>query len=316
MTKVYSLDEIMAVLPQVDVIGEIARGFQAYSNGRVTVPSVAELLFPENHGELHIKYGAIRGDDVFVIKVATGFFNNPQIGLPPFGGCMLVLSQNTGAVEAVLLEAGELTNHRTAAAGAVAAQYLAPSNTRCIGIVGSGVQARLQTDYLRKVTDCRKLTLWARNPGKAQEAANDIAAMGYSVSLSPDITSLCAASNLIVTTTPSKKPLITADMVSPGTHITAMGSDSPDKRELTTSLLDKADLVVADSLSQCLTQGEIHHAVQAGAINQADITELGRIITDPLVGRIDDSQITIADLTGVAVQDIAIAKAMLAKLKL
>ena len=316
MTKVYSLDEIMAVLPQVDVIGEIARGFQAYSNGRVTVPSVAELLFPENHGELHIKYGAIRGDDVFVIKVATGFFNNPQIGLPPFGGCMLVLSQNTGAVEAVLLEAGELTNHRTAAAGAVAAQYLAPSNTRCIGIVGSGVQARLQTDYLRKVTDCRKLTLWARNPGKAQEAANDIAAMGYSVSLSPDITSLCAASNLIVTTTPSKKPLITADMVSPGTHITAMGSDSPDKRELATSLLDKADLVVADSLSQCLTQGEIHHAVQAGAINQADITELGRIITDPLVGRIDDSQITIADLTGVAVQDIAIAKAMLAKLKL
>ncbi len=314
MTKVFSLDDIMAVLPHVDVIGEIARGFQAYSDGRVTVPPVAELLFPDDHGELHIKYGAIRGDDVFVIKVATGFFNNPQVGLPPFGGCMLVLSQKTGAVEAVLLEAGELTNHRTAAAGAVAAQYLAPSDTRCIGIVGSGIQTRLQADYLRKVTDCRKLTLWARNPGKAQEAADDIAAMGYSVGLSPDVASLCAASNLIVTTTPSKKPLITADMISPGTHITAMGSDSPDKCELAPDLLKKADLVVADSLSQCITQGEIHHAVGAGTINEADITELGQIIADPSLGRTNDSQITIADLTGVAVQDIAIAKAVMAKL--
>jgi len=314
MTKVYSLDEIMAVLPQVDVVGEIAQGFHAYSDGRVTVPPVAELLFPDNHGELHIKYGAIRGDDVFVIKVATGFFNNPHAGLPPFGGCMLVLSQKTGAVEAVLLEAGELTNHRTAAAGAVAAQYLAPSDMQSIGIVGSGVQARLQADYLRKVTDCRKLTLWARRLGKAQEAADDIAAMGYSVSLSPDVRSLCAVSDLIVTTTPSKEPLITADMISSGTHITAMGADSPDKRELSTSLLAKADLVVADSLSQCLTQGEIHHAVEAGAVNETGIVELGHIIADPSAGRISDSQITIADLTGVAVQDIAIAKAVMAKL--
>jgi len=314
MTKVYSFSEIMAVLPQVDVIGEIARGFQAYSDGRVTVPPVAELLFPEDHGELHIKYGAIRGDDVFVIKVATGFFNNPQVGLPPFGGCMLVLSQKTGAVESVLLEAGELTNHRTAAAGAVAAQYLAPSDTHCIGIVGSGVQARLQADYLRKVTDCRKLTLWARSDGKAQEAANDISAMGYDVSLSSDVGSLCAASNLIVTTTPSKQPLVTADMISPGTHITAMGADSPDKRELSADLLAKADLVVADSLSQCLTQGEIHHAVAAGVLRETDIIELGHIIADPSAGRTDDNQITIADLTGVAVQDIAVAKAVMAKL--
>lgn len=314
MTKVYSLDEIMAVLPQVDVIGEMARGFQAYSDGRVTVPPVAELLFPEDHGELHIKYGAIRGDDVFVIKVATGFFNNPQIGLPPFGGCMLILSQKTGAVESVLLEAGELTNHRTAAAGAVAAQYLAPSDTHCIGIVGSGVQARLQADYLRKVTDCRKLTLWARDSDKAQEAADDISAMGYDVSLSLDVGSLCAASNLIVTTTPSKKPLITADMIKPGTHITAMGADSPDKRELSTDLLARADLVVADSLSQCLTQGEIHHAADAGNLNQDNTIELGSVVANPSAGRANDTQITIADLTGVAVQDIAIAKAVMVKL--
>ena len=314
MTKVYSLDDILAVLPQVDVVREIAAGFQAYSDGNVTVPPVAELLFPDDHGELHIKYGAIRGDDVFVIKVATGFFNNPLAGLPPFGGCMLVLSQRTGAVEAVLLEAGELTNHRTAAAGAVAARYLAPSNIRCIGIVGSGVQARLQADYLRKVTDCRKLTLWARSPEKAKKAADDIAAMGYSVTLSPDMPNLCAVSNLIVTTTPSREPLITADMIKPGTHITAMGSDSPDKCELAPTVLASADLVVADSLSQCRSQGEIHHALKSEMLGEDEILELGHIIANPAVGRVDDGQITIADLTGVAVQDIAIAKAIMAEL--
>lgn len=314
MTKVYSLDEILAVLPEVDVVDEIAEGFRAYSNGNVTVPPVAELLFPDDHGELHIKYGAIKGDDVFVIKIATGFFNNPKINLPPFGGCMLVLSQKTGAVEAVLLEAGELTNHRTAAAGAVAARYLAPKDIHGIGIIGSGVQARLQANYLRKVTQCRKLTLWARDPEKAQQAANDISAMGYAVTLSPDVASVCAASNLVVTTTPSKKPLITADMVRPGTHITAMGSDSPDKCELDPALLRKADRVVADSTAQCLTQGEIHHALDVGQLIEKNILELGQIIGDPLIGRSSDSQITIADLTGVAVQDIVIAKAIVAKL--
>lgn len=314
MTKVYSLDEILEVLPHVDVISEIADGFRAYSNGDVTVPPVGEMLFPENHGELHIKHGAIKGDDVTVIKVATGFFDNPSKGLPPFGGCMLVLSQKTGAVEAVLLEAGELTNHRTAAAGAVAAEYLAPSNIRGIGIIGSGVQARLQADYLRKVTDCRELTLWARNAEKAQNAADDIAAMGYSVTVACDVASVCRASNLIVTTTPSKKSLITARMVKPGTHITAVGSDSPDKCELEPALLAKTDRVVADSISQCCTQGEIHHALDAEMLTKSNVVELGQVISNPTIGRTSDNQITIADLTGVAVQDIAIAKAIVAKL--
>lgn len=314
MTKVYSLDQILAVLPKVDSIDEIADGFRAYSNDLVTVPPVAELLFPENRGELHIKYGAIKGDDVFVIKVATGFFDNPIKGLPPFGGCMLVLSQKTGAVEAVLLEAGELTNHRTAAAGAVAAKYMATGNIGCIGIIGSGVQARLQADYLRQVTNCRKLTLWARDADKAALAATDITAMGFTVTLSPDVASLCSTSNLIVTTTPSKQPLITAEMVQPGTHITAMGSDSPEKCELDPVLLQKADIVAADSISQCRTQGEIHQAIKAGRFPEDKDLELGHIIADPARGRSNERQITIADLTGVAVQDIAIAKAVMAEL--
>jgi ornithine cyclodeaminase len=112
LTKVISLDQILKVLPDIDVIGEIERGFVALSEGRVEVPPVGELLFPQDNGEFHIKYGAMRGDDVFVVKLATGFFNNPKLGLPPFSGCMLVLCAKTGKVLHILLEEGELTARR------------------------------------------------------------------------------------------------------------------------------------------------------------------------------------------------------------
>lgn len=314
MTRVLTLAEISEALPEIDVVTEIERGFVAFSQGKVEVPPVGELLFPETHGELHIKYGAVRGDDVFVVKLATGFFDNPKLGLPPFSGCMLVLSQKTGMVLSVLLEEGELTNHRTAAAGAVAARHLAPRKVETIGICGSGVQARLQADYLRAVTDCRELVLWARDGDKAAEATRDIAAMGYNARSVPSVEALAAKANLIVTTTAAHRPYLLASHIRPGTHVTAMGSDTPDKNEVEPELLRRADRVVADSKAQCLVRGEIHQAIRAGAIDEGTVVELGSVIAGTAEGRTGEAQITIADLTGVAVQDIMIAKAVVAKL--
>ena len=315
MVSVYNKDQILGVLPGIDLVKEIAAAFTDYSAGRSDVPPVGELLFPEVKGELHIKYGAVQGRERFVIKVATGFYQNPKLGLPPFGGCMLVLSQKTGAVEAVLLEEGELTNHRTAVAGAVAAKYLAPKTVSAIGIVGGGVQARLQADYLRQVTDCRQLHLWARNSEQAKTAAEDIGEMGFNVSIEKEVSDLCAVSQLIITTTPAHKPIITADMIGPGTHITAMGSDSAHKNELDPKLLARANKLVVDSLSQCANSGELHHALDAGLIKENDAIELGSVVAGPAQGRSSNEDITIADLTGVAVQDIAIALAVTAKLE-
>ncbi|MEP5759094.1 MAG: ornithine cyclodeaminase family protein [Litoreibacter sp.] len=314
MTRIYSLSQIEAALPQVDVVKEIGDGFVSFSKGEVEVPPVGELMFPENSGEMHIKYGAVHGDDVFVVKLATGFFKNPELGLPPFGGCMLVLSQKTGMVEAVLLEEGELTNHRTAAAGAVAANALAPKNVQRIGIVGSGVQARLQAEYLQRVTDCRDLSIWARNEESVQAAAKDLRAQGYAVRVPDSLEQLCAETQLIVTTTPAETPLLTKAMVQPGTHITAMGSDTPGKNEIAPEILAMADVVVGDSLAQCQLRGEIFQACKVGAIASGKAVELGAVIADPSLGRSSDEQITIADLTGVAVQDIAIAKAVMNEL--
>ena len=308
-----SLDQILAVLPEVDVIAEVERGFAAFSDGKVHVPPVGELLFPDAKGELHIKYGAVRGDDFCVVKLATGFFDNPKLGLPPFSGCMLVLSAKTGQILCVLLEEGELTNHRTAAAGAVAARQLAPADVDVIGICGAGVQARLQADYLRQVTPCRNLILWARHAERAAAAVRDIATLGYDARVAASPADVAATAQLIVTTTAAHEPYLLAKHIRPGTHITAMGSDTPDKNEIDPALVGRADLVVADSLSQCLLRGEVRAAIAAGALKPNDVVELGSVIAGR-VPRRRANDITVADLTGVAVQDIMIAKAIVARL--
>ncbi len=223
---------------------------------------------------------------------------------------MLVFSQKTGTLEAVLLDEGHLTDIRTAVAGAITAKYLAPSSIERIGIVGTGVQARLQLEYLAPVTDCRDVLVWGRNGDKLSAYEQDMSAKGFEVSTTTDADDIIASCNLIVTTTAATSPLLSGQ-VQPGTHITAMGSDTHDKQELHADILQGADLVVADSISQCLERGEIHQALNSNAIAETDLVELGSIIAGDVAGRTSDDQITVADLTGVAVQDIQISKAVI-----
>jgi ornithine cyclodeaminase len=122
-----------------------------------------------------------------------------------------------------------------------------------------------------------------------------------------DVASTC---DLIVTTTPATAPLLRADDIRPGTHITAVGSDTAVKQELDPAILAKADVVVADSIKQCRERGEIHHAIASGHVRQDRLAELGDVIAGKVAGRTSDGQITVADLTGVAVQDIQISKAV------
>jgi ornithine cyclodeaminase len=139
-------------------------------------------------------------------------------------------------------------------------------------------------------------------------AQKSIQAWGLEIKAAKELGDLVAQCNLIVTTTSAKSPLILADQVQKGTHITAMGSDDHGKQELEAELLAKADLVVADSISQCVDHGECLYAVQGGQIEEDSILELGHIIRNPGISRISEDQITVADLTGVAIQDIQIAK--------
>ena len=312
--KVLKLDEIKRLIDIPQLIREIEAGFVLYSEDKVVVPPVGFLHFDEPPGDVHIKYGFVTGDDYYVLKMASGFYNNPALGLPAGDGLLLVFSQKTGELKLILLDKCWLTDMRTAAAGAVAAKHLAAKNIHHIGIVGAGVQARLQLEMLREVVDCQSCFMWGRDVHKVQrmiedlQAKESIQAWGLDLNVATEIDELLSQCNLIVTTTSAKEPLIRADQVQKGTHITAMGSDDHGKQELEAELLAKADRVVADSVSQCVDHGECFHAVQSSLIEAGSLVELGHVIKNPEIGRTSEDQITVVDLTGVAIQDIQIAK--------
>ena len=285
-----------------------------YSQKKVMVPPVGHLGFKHPPGDVHIKYGYIEGDDYYVIKIASGFYNNSLLGLPTGNGMMLLFSQKTGETLSILLDEGYLTDIRTAAAGAVAAKYLAPSKVSTIGIVGTGMQARLQLEYLKAITTCRKVIVWGRDESKLVAIKGDPALSEFSISTTTDISFLTSQCNLIVTTTPSRKALLMAAHILPGTHITAMGADADGKQEIDPMLLEKADIVVADSKDQCIDHGDIGFAVRDGIIDPEKIVELGDVIRNKEWRRKNDKQITIADLTGVAIQDIQVTKYVYLKL--
>ncbi len=314
-TKVFNLEQIKEAMRTFDPIRAMEEGFAAYSSGKTNIPPVGELLFTDPPGDVHIKYGCIISAQYYVIKVVSGFYENSKLGLPSSDGLMLVFKQQTGELAGILLDEGYLTEVRTAAAGAVAAKYLAPLEVKRIGILGTGMQGRMQLQYLRSVTGCKDVLAWNIRPQGLEQYKEVMKKEGYNVETTMDSREVAANCNLIVTTTPSQVPLLKAEDIREGTHITAMGSDTHVKQELEAAILGKADIVVSDSLSQSESRGEIFKAVEAGAIDREKLVELGNVIIDKRLRRQSDRQITVADLTGVAIQDVQVAVAVYETLK-
>lgn len=306
--KIIPRDQIETVLPSLELLPALERAFDAYSDGRAVIPPVGELLL--ERGEVHIKYGYLREDDYYVIKIASGFYRNGELGLPSGNGLMLLFRQHTGELVAVLLDEGRLTDVRTAAAGAVAAKHLAPRTVQRIGVVGTGVQARLQVEHLAPLTACRDVLVWGRGEEQRARYRAALEPLGFQVETTRDAAAILASCNLVVTATPSCQPLLHAADLRPGTHITAVGSDTAEKQELDPAILERADVVVADSLSQCRERGEIHRALGSGHLQEECVVELGDIIGGRASGRTSEEQITVVDLTGVAIQDLQIARAV------
>lgn len=311
MAVVLMRDEIMARLEGVDLVKAMESAFVAYSDGRAVVPTGGELLFDDPPGDAHIKYGYRRDDRIFVVKVATGFYENARQGLPSNSGLVIVLDRRTGFPIAVLLDEGDLTNLRTAAAGAVAARNLANDTVETVGVLGAGTQARLQVEFLSKVREFRNIRIWSRRIEPARQLAEHFNSLGHSAEAVATPAEAAHKAGIIVAATASTAPLLHADDIEPGTHITAMGSDTTEKRELAGDVLAKANIVIADSRSQCAERGEISHACRDGYLSLSKVHELGDIISGAAPGRANREQITVVDLTGVAVQDIAIANAVL-----
>jgi ornithine cyclodeaminase len=306
-----SLDEqtLRALVSPAAAVAAVRDAFRADGEGRTAVPAVINLPIPGTRGEFHVKTAWVAGVPFIAVKVASGFYDNPALGLPTGSGMMALFDAATGMPVGLLFDNGFLTDIRTGAAGAVAADCLARRDVETVGVIGSGVQARHQIACLREVRRVRRLAAWSIDrPGLEVYCAEMRDGHGLDVTACASAEEVCRAADILVTATPSHEPMVRAAWLKPGMHVTAVGSDTPGKQELDADCLARADVVVVDRLNQCARFGELSHALAADLLREEEVRgQLGEIVAGRKPGRIRDDEITICDLTGVGFQDTAIA---------
>src|SRR5467141_2551104 len=291
-------------------VSVVERAFRALALGEATLPDPMVVELAEQQAEVHVKGAHLRGARHIVLKVATGFYQNRARGLPSGDGLFLLLDAETGAPDLLLEEHGYLTDFRTAAAVALTLKYLAPKDTHEALLVGAGALTRLTARAMVAQMPLARLTLWNRNRERAEALAKELG-QAVETRIAPALESAVRDHRVIVTATASTTPLVMASWVGPGTHVTSVGTGSPEKLELEPALLARADKLVADRVFQTERYGNLHHAIAAGVVTRDKVyAELGDLAAGRLPGRESASEITVADLTGVGVQDAAIAQAV------
>ncbi|MGH7672355.1 MAG: ornithine cyclodeaminase family protein [Gemmatimonadales bacterium] len=314
--RVVPLEAFRDKVPLAAAVAAVERGFRALALGEATLPDPMVVELEDLAAEVHVKGAHLKGARHIVLKVATGFYRNRARGLPSGDGLFLLLDADTGAPALLLAEHGYLTDLRTAAAVGLTLKYLAPKDARTALLVGAGAVARLAARAIVAERSIERLTIWNRTPERATTLARELGGIvetRVAEALEPEV----RRHRIIVTATASTAPLIKATWVAPGTHITSVGTGSPEKVELDPELLLKADKLIADRISQTARYGNLRHAIAAGVLGPERVYgELGDLAAGRLAGRQEPGEITVADLTGVGVQDAAIAAAVVETLEL
>jgi ornithine cyclodeaminase len=303
--------DVRAAVDMPSLIDAMSRAFDAYAAGRAELPAVIHLDVPEARGQIHVKAGHVHGAAKYAVKVASGFYATDP---PSIDGLVLVFDASTGALVAMLLDGGHLTDARTGAAGGLAARHLAPRRVRTVAVLGTGAQARQQLDGLACERAFEGVRVWGRNVDHARSCVDDLRGRGLpatTIETAATPEDAVRGADVVITCTASSEPLLRAEWLRPGSHVTAVGSDGPAKRELEPGVLAGADLVVVDSRDQCARLGELHHAIEAGVLAADAAIELGDVAAGRAPGRTSEGQTTVCDLTGVGVQDVAAAALVL-----
>ena len=283
--RILDLEQIRERINDLAVIGKMREALMAQARGECSTPMPMHLD-TANGGEVHMKSSYRHGGKYFALKMASTFHGKGN-------GMMLLCSAETGEPVAYLSDAGHLTDVRTAAVSAMVAKELGRKDTS-IGILGTGIQARLTARFHRRVLAVENIFVWGRDREKAARCAAEI---GATVVGSP--AELAASTRLIVTCTAAREPLLFAPDLQPGTHISAAGADSAGKQELDPEILRAADLVLVDSRQQCEKLGELQHA--RDQLGRA--VEIGDFCEGPWPARS-----SVADFTGLGVEDLFIAE--------
>ncbi|MGW7575433.1 ornithine cyclodeaminase family protein [Streptomyces sp. NPDC054765] len=293
------------------VLDTIREALIAHAEGRTSVPPPLHLAFPGADGDCHVKAGWITGASDFTVKIATGFYGNPGLGLPSNHGLVCVVSARTGQVRALLDDRGLLTAWRTAAAGALITHAMARPGAVTLAVFGTGEQARLQATWLARLRPVSQVLVHGRNPHRATALCDDLHAHGLPARPAP--AQEAAGADMIITTTPATAPVLDAGHLREGAHVTGIGTDMPHKNELPPALFRRARLIATDDHAQCLGHGDFGHAVRAGAAAEDGDIAAGLLLKAP-VDR-PDTAITVADVTGVGALDAALASAVLGRLR-
>jgi len=298
--------EVERVLDPDTVIAAVELALRQHAEG---APPQGILGVPVAGGGFHLKTGVIRLGEraYFAAKLNGNFPGNPGRGLPTIQGVILLSEAGTGRVLA-MMDSIRITALRTAAATAVAARHLARPDAHAVAIAGCGVQARAQITALSRVRRLERVAAFDLDPDRSARFASALSEqLGILVTPVRDLAAALAGSDICITCTPSTTPILTRDMVFPGTFVAGVGADSESKSELAPDLLAAATVVV-DVLDQAATIGDLHHAIAAGVLDRSMVhAELGQVVTGARRGRRDDTEITVFDSTGMGIQDAAAA---------
>lgn len=306
-TLLLTQSDVAGALDPATCVQVVEDAFRAHGEGRAKPPVLCGVHV--EHGAFHVKAGVMQlGREYFAAKTNANFPTNPRRhGRPSIQGTIVLHETEDGRPVAVL-DSIEITSQRTAAASAVAARYLARDDARVVTIWGCGTQGRAHLRALRAVRPIERASVIDIDPDVARRFAAEMATeLGIPVDVPADRRVALRDSDIIVTCTPSREPLLEDGAVPAGAFVAAVGADNPDKHEIAPALMASSTVVV-DVLDQCAEIGDLHHALKAGAMTREGVhAELGQVVSGAIPGRTSDAEIFVFDSTGMALQDVAVS---------
>ena len=310
MSLILTGSQVMQVLDMDLALAAVEEAFRAYGEGRVNMPPKAYLTLAQ--GDFRAMYGEIflPRDHICGLKWVNVHPGNPARGLLTVMAKIILNDPDTG-LEFADLDGTHITDYRTGAAGGIAVKYLARPDATRLGLIGAGAQARTQVAAIFKVRSIQEIVVFDRHQEHAQAFAAEVAAaFGVKVRATSAAAEAVTGQDIVVTTTPSRTPVVKREWVSPGTHINAIGADAAGKQELAPAILTAAKVVV-DDWAQASHSGEINVPLARGELTPEQVYgSLGDIVAGKKPGRVTPEEITVFDSTGLIIQDLALGLAV------
>lgn len=307
-TLVVKRDEVQTLLTMPKVMESVKQAYETFARNKVIQPPIVSIEVPEHNGEVDIKAGYSLPEQMIGVKTAGGFWDNPKLYQLPTGLALICLYDAKSGFPVCIMDGTLITAYRTGAAGGISAQVLARSNSSIAGVIGTGVQARMQIIALKEVLPITTIKVWGLSQEKMAMYKQEMESLlGVEVILCDNPKQAVVGSDVVLTTTPSKQKIVMNEWIAPGTHLIAIGADMEGKQELDPEVFSRAKVVV-DNPSECIKRGETQHAIEQKWITASDIhAQIGEILLGVKSGRTNDDEITIFDATGMSIQDITTA---------